>query len=367
MQTIFLRYLFFPVLWLTGGAACFAQGSGGKLLRKNLNESGTHYLQAGANFQFWARYTHANPGSVVFAEPQTRIFDFSLRRYRVFAYGRLTDKLFFYTQVGDNNFSYLSERRTSVNILDAYTEYRFSEAFNLGIGKSGWTGLSRLSAPSTSKALAVDIPLFALATINTTDDYLRNLGLFAKGLLHRLNYRMAVFKPFAAQQGSSFSPVISENANFADNSPRVQLTGYFDWQFLEKESRTSSFFTGTWLGGKKLLNVGAGFKWQPDALWYLAAGDTVFANMQLLAADVFLDVPLSAANGMALTAYAGYFYYNFGPGYLRNVGVNNPATGVGAGAAFNGRGNAFPMIGTGHVWFSQGGLLLPKNWLQGCK
>ena len=79
------------------------------------------------------------------------------------------------------------------------------------------------------------------------------------------------------------------------------------------------------------------------------------------AADLYVEWPVFENTADAFTAYIGYFNYNFGPGYLRNVGANNPATGLLLEeASFNGTGAAFPMIGTGQVLFWQTGYLLPE-------
>ena len=91
------------------------------------------------------------------------------------------------------------------------------------------------------------------------------------------------------------------------------------------------------------MSIGIGMEYQSDALWYLQGGDTTFNDMVLWAVDFFLDKPLNHRQKTAVTFYAGYFNYDFGPNYIRNTGVNNPANGVDPSAAsFNGPGNAFP-------------------------
>ena len=67
---------------------------------------------------------------------------------------------------------------------------------------------------------------------------------------------------------------------------------------------------------------------------------------------------------MAITGYAGFFNYNFGPNYLRNIGIMNPAVTApdygGNDRLISGAGNAQPMIGTGNIFSTQAGFLLPK-------
>jgi hypothetical protein len=88
-------------------------------------------------------------------------------------------------------------------------------------------------------------------------------------------------------------------------------------------------------------------------------------DISLLSADVFADLPLGPKEkNMALTAYSVLYDYNFGPKYLRATGVMN--TGV-ADTTFKGAkaqegvGNARMSLGTGRIWYTQAGFLLPKG------
>jgi hypothetical protein len=56
-----------------------------------------------------------------------------------------------------------------------------------------------------------------------------------------------------------------------------------------------------------------------------------------------------------------FYHYDFGPNYMRNVGIMN--VGFGSGSTQNGPGNAQPTIGTGNIFYTQSGLLLPKRLL----
>ena len=64
-----------------------------------------------------------------------------------------------------------------------------------------------------------------------------------------------------------------------------------------------------------------------------------------------------------MNAYLGYFNTDYGPGYLRYIGVMNPADGLAASPTYfaGSHGNGFPMYGTGHVIYSQLGYLLKKD------
>jgi len=83
--------------------------------------------------------------------------------------------------------------------------------------------------------------------------------------------------------------------------------------------------------------------------------------------ESFLDIPLNKEKGTALSAYAGYFHYDFGKNYLRYNGIMNPATGTNLSTAITGAGpvfgNAYPMFGTGSAVYTQVGMLLPAKIL----
>ena len=79
-------------------------------------------------------------------------------------------------------------------------------------------------------------------------------------------------------------------------------------------------------------------------------------DLTLFGADVFVDHPI-ASTGAAFTGYAGYYHYDFGPDYVRNVGILNVGTG---GTSYAGAGNAYPVLSTGHHVYTQAGVLLPR-------
>ena len=85
--------------------------------------------------------------------------------------------------------------------------------------------------------------------------------------------------------------------------------------------------------------------------------------MNLWSAAVFYDAPVNTEKGTALNAYVGYFNYDFGPGYLRYNGIMNPASTVSGIYPSGSQGNAFPMFGSGKVWYTQVGYLMKKDLL----
>ncbi|MHA6247447.1 hypothetical protein ACXYMU_05890 [Pontibacter sp. CAU 1760] len=77
-------------------------------LRYNLTEDGSKYVKATFLNQVWLRWNESNPGTTVNSDPTDNTLDIGLRRTRMQLYGQLSDRVFFYTQFGMNNFNYLA-------------------------------------------------------------------------------------------------------------------------------------------------------------------------------------------------------------------------------------------------------------------
>ncbi len=333
-----------------------------KKLKFYLNDDKTHWLAFHTYAQLWTRLNENNPGSMVSDELQDQTFDISVRRFRMGLQAQLTDKLWVYSQLGINNLNYLSPRGTSLDLLDAYAEYSFSKSFSLGAGKTAWTGLSRYSAPNTSKLLSYDLLLLALPTDDETNDLIRKLSVYVKGKLGKLDYRFVTSKPFLPSNSPNFDGELVENvAKFNDKISGGIYSGYLKWQFWDAEPNDIPFSDGTYLGNRTIFNIGIGAEFQNDALSSLENGAEKSHDMRLWAVDAFFDKPIDTKKNTVLTAYLSYFNYNFGPSFIRNTGANNPINKVNeTQVSFNGPGNAFPVVGTGNSFFGQIGYLFPR-------
>ena len=221
-------------------------------LKLKLNEDGSHYLKGTFANQIWLRYTDNNPGSNVFGVPQKEVFDIGIRRTRFQLYGQITDRVFVYTQLGENNFTYLSKQFSGFFLHDAITEYAAVKThLSIGAGLTGWTGLSRYASPAIGSILSLDAPLYQQSTNGVNDQFLRKLSVYAKGKLGKLDYRLALAKPLAVQNAVVPVNAISENADFSLNPSKIQVQGYFMWQFLDQETDVTPYITGTYLGKRK--------------------------------------------------------------------------------------------------------------------
>jgi len=344
-------------------------------LRLKLNDDGSRYIKATFSNQVWIRYNESNPGTTVLGDPKSETFDIGLRRTRFQLYGQLTDHVGFYFQLGQNNFNFLAgqnasntgNRKIQFFIHDALTEYRIrknSDMLYLGGGLTITNGLSRFSQPSVSTIMSMDVPVFAQATVDQTDQFSRKLSVYARGQLGKLDYRLVLSDPFPVTSNGLAQAPLSDNATFAYNHHNKQFQGFFALNLLDKESHATPYMTGTYLGKKKVLNLEGGFITQKDATWTGSLPDPSYHNMNLWSVAVFYDAPLNTEKGTAFNAYGGYFHTDYGPGYLRYNGIMNPANGSQvAGAPPGSFGNAFPMFGTGNVFYAQAGYLLKKDLL----
>ena len=349
----------------------YAQGSGNsdkkeiKDLVLKLNEDGSHYLKTTLLSQIWVRYTENNPGSTIDGYPEGETFDIGIRRLRAQIFGKISDKVFIYTQFGQNNLSYDSPRKQGLFIHDAIAELEISPEYcSLGAGLTGWSGLSRYASPAVGSILSLDAPLYQQATNDVNDQFLRKYSIYAKGKINRLDYRIAISKPLTIANTSTQSLTIQNNSQFSILPASPQYQGYFMYQILDKEADIVPYTTGTYLGKKNVLSVGCGFITQKNAVWHREnTNDTISENMLLLAADIFYEQLLNKDIGNAITGYACISKYDYGKKYIRNLGVMNPANGNNQSNIINGAGNAFPIYGTGTTFFTQIGYLFPQNLL----
>jgi len=321
-------------------------------LRVYMDKDSSSYAGVRLTGQLWMRFNENNPGTLINGQAASSFFDISIRRVRFQTYARIRDKTNITMTLGQNNINYLTARSGEIRLLDFYVDHRLHDYLSVGGGQSGWNGTSRYAAPLTSRLLTLDVAPFMIPTVNQTDNVLRKLSAYVKGQVGKWDYRWVFSRPYAPVAHTG----ISSNSTFANVKPGMQAAFYLKYQFFEKESFHSPFHNGTYDGNKKILALGMGFERQNKAMWHLnAASDTVTTPISLLAVDLFGEFPLP--KDRAWTFYTGYFYYDFGPNYLRVIGFNNVGRGVNELGTFNGSGNAWPAIGTGHTAYFQGGYL----------
>ncbi len=329
-----------------------------------LNQDGSNYVKFTFLTQVWLRNADYNPGTTINGVEKNSGTDIGIRRYRIQLYGQLTDRVFAYSQFGENNFNNISDRKAGFFVHDAYGQYDIDKKYiSVGMGLSAWSGLTRFSSPSTGSILGIDTPIYQQTTSDITDQFLRKLSVFAKGKIGKLDYRVQMVQPMAVQKSAGYDSAnaISENSSFSANPPKMQWNGYFQYQFKDQESNLTPYNTGTYLGKKSVFNIGAGFIYQKDAMWRLGAvNDTIQSNLVQLATDIYYDAPIGN-KGQALSLYGSITHSDFGKNYIRNNGPMNPANGNNDSSILNGAGTAFPTYGTGTVVYFQGGYKFKDN------
>ncbi len=383
MRIIFITFcLLISSFSLAQGSMDYGSG-----LKINLNDDGSKNLRFILWNQIWMRSTEMNPGNMVADEPTSSTTDIGNRRLRILAYAQITPRYMILTHVGINNQSFINGgiaggggtggngagKKPGLFFHDAWNEYavilpQAEKKFSLtvGAGLHYYMGLSRMTMGSTLNFLAIDAPIFNWPLIENSDQFARQVGLFAKGKYDKIEYRFSVNKPYA----TNLQPVdVATNleARAVDNNgnPQWSTAGYVEYQFLDSESNFLPFKVGTYLGTKKVFNIGAGFYSAPNSTRSSVNNIVENHNINLFAGDVFLDMPIGAKeNKMAITAYGAFYSYDFGPNYLRNIGimnigVNDPS--FAGNRALAGPGSAQPTIGTGHIFYTQAGILLPHQ------
>lgn len=321
----------------------------GKGARINLTPKS--YLRLLAWGQVWARYQQFNPGTQIQEEDAPGAADFGLRRFRLLFLSQIGDKILILAHFGINNQTFNNTKKPQLFFHDAWVEYKvLGQYLAIGGGLHYWHGISRMTNASTLNFLGLDAPIVNWPLIEATDQFARQIGFFAKGKIAGFDYRVAVNRPF--------SPTGTPGTNvaaFNKNQNTFSVAGYFQYQFMEQESNTLPYHVGSYLGKRSIFNIGFGFQVHPEGTVSLDdQGAQVKHTITLLGADVFLDIPFKGAG--ALTFYGVYYYFDFGPNFLRNIGIMNIGTG---GTSLNGAGNRYPTIGTGHHFYAQAGYVLP--------
>ncbi|MGI4885998.1 MAG: hypothetical protein ACRYFR_13665 [Janthinobacterium lividum] len=355
-------------------------------MKVNISPDGSKYLRFIGWTQAWAQYTRNNANTTRNGVPTNDQMTFNLRRTRLITLAQLNPRFLMLLDLGMENQNAVSGeapldatgpgKRPQIYMHEALAEYRVNKYLNIGAGLNYQNGISRMTSASTANMLAYDIPVVNFPTLDQTDQFGFFLGVYAKGRVGNVDYKVAVDDAFLTNQASTPAALRTNVAQFYPRNSNKIYQGYFSYAFLEKEANLLPFTTGSYLGTKRVFNIGAGFHINPKGTYSRDAAFPATApadpytttnthNIKLFGADVFYDAPIDTASATALTLYGVYYNYDFGPNYVRNAGVLNPGSGITGGSTGPAglTGNAVPLIGTGHTYYAQAGLLLPKQLL----
>ncbi|QTN39700.1 porin [Cryomorphaceae bacterium] len=274
-----------------------------------------------------------------------------LRRSRLLMFAQLSDRFLILTHFGLNNLTPAGldpvgfSSQAQLFMHDAWVEFKVTDNIYLGSGLHYWNGISRLTNQSTLNIMPLDNTRMAWATIGTTDQFARHLGVYAKGKVGKLDYRVAWNKAAVnsldQQAGLAITgdqAVYRGAALFGGKDAGNIYQGYFMYQFLDQESNKLPYLVGTYLGKKTVFNIGAGFYTHTNgSVTQDAMGDTIGHNVSHFGFDAFYDAPIG--NEMAISALAAYYLMDYGPNYQL------------AGSS--------QVIASGNGFYGQVGLLLP--------
>ncbi len=316
-QLIVLLGLSFFALQFT-----YSQGSpdydGG--LKVKLNEEGTKYFRVISWVQFWARYQDEVPDDV----SNTSM---SIRRARILAYTQINKDFLILTHFGLNSLNANNQsplgrgEESQLFFHDVWGQYNLGANHAIGAGLHYWNGISRLNNQSTLNLMTLDNNRQSWATIGLSDQFARHIGIYAKGSFGKLQYRVSINESGTnnLQEGTDPTPdgaaVYAGRRLLGSKDAGKNFAGYFDYNFLDQESNFLPYKVGSYIGGKKVFNVGAGFFFHPKgSVIANSTGELEGEDVAIFAVDAFYDAPLGE-NGSAITAYATYQNNDYGENF----------------------------------------------------
>lgn len=393
---------------LIGAGTC--RGQGGSPLYKDgmsikLDSTGKKYIRFMTWATVWLRYTKANPGTAVDGIPKEGWADISIRQFRLVTYSQLSPRYLILADIGVDNqgisfggaagggntgngggsFNGTLGKKPSLYIHDLWNEYtilpdgdprtgtRRPVSLYMGTGLHYWMGVSRMTTSSSANYLALDVPLYNWPLVDESDQFARQLGVYLKGNAGPVSWRWALNKPFSViTPATAFAPGAPDSGYAVDNNApgRIATTGYAAWQFFDKENNLLPYTTGTYVGTARVLNLGAGYYHSGEATTTQVSNSANSAFIRhaisLWAVDGFADLPFGPKRqNWAFTGYSAYYHFEMGPGYLRNEAIMNvnvsEASGYSGKISQAGFGNLAPVTGTGSSWYTQAGVLLPRD------
>ena len=277
---------------------------------------------------------------------------FSIKRARVLAYSQINDRFMILTHFGvngitDNNLTPTGKSNdVSMFLHEMFLQYNLSKNHSIGAGLHNYGGISRLNGQGTINMLTLDNNRSSWSTLGLSDQFSNHLGIFAKGRVDKFNYRFALGDALTNTTDGNASTMLENNqvkylGKALLDKGKYVVSGYVDYQFLDQESNFLPYRVGTYLGAKKVFNIGAGFFHHKDGLAKMTNDVLTSESVTHLAVDAFYDTPIGQ-NNSAITAYASFQNSQMGDQYLS--------------------GN---IVGDGNQFYGHVGYLIPKKIEEG--
>ncbi len=289
-------------------------------LKVKLDEEGNKYLRVISWAQVQGSYNTDAPDN-------TSSTSFNLRRARVLMFAQINKKFMILTHFGLNslNSGTLSPtgkgEGSQLFFHDVWAQYNVGEDHVVGGGLHYFNGISRLNNQSTLNFMTLDNNRQSWSTLGLTDQFARHIGVFAKGKFGKLQYRVAINDAITngldtRTPEANGAAVYAGKRLLGSKDSGKAYAGYFDFNFLDQESNFLPFKVGSYLGTKKVFNIGAGFFLHPGGSVIAdAVGNLEKEDVSIFGIDAFYDTPLGD-DGSALTAYATYQSNDYGRDYL---------------------------------------------------
>ncbi len=293
-------------------------------LKLDLNQTGSQYIRFLIWGQFWLRGQQNDQGDYY--------ANVSIRRMRMLTYAQVSPRFMILMHFGLNGLNDRTMDPLGTGALgpqlflhDAWSEFQVvPEKLVMGIGLHYWNGISRLTNQSTLNFLTLDNYRRAWPTLGLSDQFARHLGIFANGMLGGFGYRLSANSNLINSLDVNRIPEAPNNQTlytgkyeFEDDA-RWSYQGYFEYQFLDRESDKLPYKVGSYLGKHRVFNIGTGFFYHPNgSITYRipeSSADSVRVQNDVshFAVDAFYDSPLGKG---AITAYAAYYFFDYGPDY----------------------------------------------------
>jgi hypothetical protein len=393
---MYIKYLFTAslVIWLFSQASAQEKVEAKKSpqeykpIRINVTEDGSYYLRIITWAQMWATLNENNPGTIGYdLAPDQTSANIGIRRARMLFYAQMGPRWLILTHFGMNNQTFNSGgysggtdgKRPQLYIHDVWTEFNIiPKKLYVGIGLHYWNGVSRSANGSTLNFMTLDAPIFNWFTIETNDQFARQMGIYAKGQLNRLDYRLAINQPFQngvnpyLQTSRTTTGFNSDLAAKNAYTSTFAQAGYVKYMFKDIEKNVLPYEIGLCMDGQEMFNIGAGFYNHPQSTYTLDPGsgsDSLkLYNTTILGLDMFYNHAVGK-KGFLMNIYVLYQHMDYGKRYLRNIGVFNTSTMIGnaeqlgdeyVNRSVMGAGNLQPTMGTGEILFTQFGLKFPS-------
>lgn len=328
-------------------------------------------INIGGEESRYIRFITINQVQIQFAENESYWNDinFIIRRTRIIFLSQITPDFLLFLHVGlnsldENQMSPFGEGKGSQVILhDAWAEYKFLKEIYIGMGLHYWNGISRQNSQGTSNLLTMDAERSSWSSMGLSDQLGRHLGIYCKGNIDDFFYRFSINESmlnsdnvdsYIENYNNNNEGIFYAGKKSFGNKANLNLSGYFEYQFFDKELNKTPSRVGTYLGKKDVFNIGMGFFYHPNGLVKLVKNNDTISNISLnitslqipvdarhFAVDIYYDSSLGY-NNSGINFYAKYQFSNMGENYYHGTQNN-------------------PIIGTGKTFYGHIGYLIPKS------